>query len=245
MPGTLRAGPPNPEESAAALATLADQVVRGGLGEDVGASLCSPYLDHNETRYVQVLSENSHGRGTHRLMEVLGENQPADFEVPERLDPLLTLALGLRAGYPGKPPLPLGRGSEETAEHLPNEYVRYALSISQDRPWPGRASGPGNGLGPDAGRAGADRQVPADRPAGGCHRLSPRGLRPCRCTGPHVRGHDLGSAGMDTRPATPLAVAGELLRPDERGPFRRATADRHLHLAVRGTPEGRAGCDVA
>lgn len=136
----VKGWPADPEESATALATLADQVVRGGLGEDVGASLCSPYLDHNETRYVQVLSENSHGRGTHRVTEVLGENQPADFEVPERLDPLLTLALGLRAGYPGKPPLPLGRGSEDTAERLPNEYVRYALSISEDRPWPGRDS---------------------------------------------------------------------------------------------------------
>jgi hypothetical protein len=31
-----------------------------------------------------------------------------DFPVPEGLDPLLTLALGLRAGYPDKPPLPVG-----------------------------------------------------------------------------------------------------------------------------------------
>lgn len=71
---------------------------------------------------------------------MLGENELADLKIPEKLDPLLTLALGLRAGYPVKPPLPLGRGSDETAG-LPAEYVRYALSISQDRRWPDRDSG--------------------------------------------------------------------------------------------------------
>ena len=57
--------PAAPDESAAALATLADQVVRGcNLGKEVGASLCSPYYDHDDTRYMRVLSEDSHGRGT-------------------------------------------------------------------------------------------------------------------------------------------------------------------------------------
>jgi hypothetical protein len=56
------------------------------------------------------------------------------FKIPGGLDPLLTLALGLRAGYPIKPLLPLGREVHGVAERLPHRYIYYALSSRQDRP---------------------------------------------------------------------------------------------------------------
>ena len=126
--------PADPEESAARLAPyFAEEFVRDGLGEDVGANLCSPFYDHNDSRWMRVLSENSDGRGVHRLATVLGGIPLPDFTVPEGLDRLLTLALGMRAGYPAKPLLPVGREVEGTDERLPHRYVRYALSIRQDR----------------------------------------------------------------------------------------------------------------
>jgi hypothetical protein len=63
---------------------------------------------------------------------VLGGTQRADFEIPEGLDALLTLALGMRAGYPTKPPLPLGRSVAGVTERLPTGNIRYALSARQD-----------------------------------------------------------------------------------------------------------------
>lgn len=43
-----------------------------------------------------------------RLALVTGSQPQPGFVVPGGLDPLLTLALGLRAGYQEKPPLPVG-----------------------------------------------------------------------------------------------------------------------------------------
>ena len=126
--------PTDPDKSAALLAQpSAEQVVREGLGEDIGANLCSPYYEQDKFRRMRVLSPQT-DRNEHSLAAVLGGNPRADFEVPEGLDPLLTLALGLRAGYPTKPPLPLGREVHGVAERLPHRYVNHALSGRQDRP---------------------------------------------------------------------------------------------------------------
>ncbi len=124
--------PTDPSKSAALLAgPFADQIVREGLGEDIGANLCSPYYELDAYRRMRVLSPLTEGN-EHSLATVLGGNPRADFDVPEGLDPLLTLALGLRAGYSTKPPLPLGREVHGVAERL--RYVYHALSSRQDRP---------------------------------------------------------------------------------------------------------------
>jgi hypothetical protein len=54
-----------------------------------------------------------------------GGAEPVEFEVPNGLDPLLTLALGMRAGYATKPFLPLGCVVDGAAERLPQEYIDY------------------------------------------------------------------------------------------------------------------------
>jgi hypothetical protein len=131
--------PADPGEAAALLAqhAFAEQVVHEGLGEDIGADLCSPYYEpHDERgrfRRMRVLWPEAEG-DKRNLATVLGGNPRADFEVPEGLDPLLTLALGLRAGYPTKPPLPLGRQADGVTERLPHRYVNHALCSRQDRP---------------------------------------------------------------------------------------------------------------
>jgi hypothetical protein len=130
--------PTDPDKSAALLAQpFAEQAVREGLGEDIGANLCSPYCEpydqQGRFRRMRGLSPPT-DRNEHSLAAVLGGNPRADFELPEGLDPLLTLALGLRAGYPAKPPLPLGREVPGVAERLPHRYVNHALSSRQDRP---------------------------------------------------------------------------------------------------------------
>jgi hypothetical protein len=126
--------PAGPEESAARLAQiLGEEMVHGDLGDDVGSNRCSPFYEHDDERRMQVLSEHSDGQGVHRLATVMGGTPQADFEVPDGLDPLLMLALGMRAGYPAKPRLPLGSDAGGAAEHLPRRYVRYVLSIRQDR----------------------------------------------------------------------------------------------------------------
>ena len=107
---TTRAGRLTPSSPPRLLAgPFADQVVHEDLGEDVGANLCSPYYEsyheldaHRRTRVLLPLTE----RGEHSLATVRGGNPRADFEIPEGLDPLLTLAPGLRTGYSTKPPLP-------------------------------------------------------------------------------------------------------------------------------------------
>lgn len=130
--------PADPGESAALLAqqAFAEQVVRVGLGEDIGANLCSPYYEpydeQGRFRRMRVLSRRDEG-DERSLATVLGGSPRADFEIPEGLDPLLTLALGLRAGYPTKPPLPLGREVQGVTERLPHRYVNHALSSRQDR----------------------------------------------------------------------------------------------------------------
>jgi hypothetical protein len=129
----------DPGESAALLAqqAFAEQVVREGLGEDMGANLCSPYYEpydeQGRFRRIRVLSPRAEG-DERNLATVLGGNPRADFEIPEGLDPLLTLALGLRAGCPTKPPLPLGREVDGVTERLPHRYIYHALSSRQDRP---------------------------------------------------------------------------------------------------------------
>jgi hypothetical protein len=84
-----------------------DTVVPGDQGEGIGAELCSPYDGPGQFRPLQVLSEQDEYM-IPSLAAVLGGQPQSDFPVPEGLDPLLTLALGLRAGYPDKPPLPVG-----------------------------------------------------------------------------------------------------------------------------------------
>jgi len=120
------AWPADPDEAAARIAPLLDEAVRNGLGEDIGANLCSPFHDRDKFRRMRVLSRRSQGAAP-SLTTVLGTQQ-ATLEVPDGLDAQLTLALGLRAGYPGKPPLPLGREINGVAERLPHRYVSYALS---------------------------------------------------------------------------------------------------------------------
>ena len=124
--------PTDPGESAARLAFQPDQPVRDGLGDDIGADLCSPFYEDDQYRRMRVLSQGSQ-RVLHSLEAVLGDTSRADFPVPEGLDPLLTLALGLRVGYPAKPPLPLGREVEDVTERLPQRYVHYVLSARRDR----------------------------------------------------------------------------------------------------------------
>ncbi len=131
--------PADPGESAAMLAqeAFAEQVVRADLADDIGANLCSPYFEPyvelEAFRRMRVLSRLTE-RNEHSLATVLGGTPRADFEIPEGLDPLLALALGLRAGYPIKPQLPLGRKVDGMAERLPQRYVNHALSSRQDRP---------------------------------------------------------------------------------------------------------------
>jgi hypothetical protein len=68
---------------------------------------CSTYVNSPDDAYdeqgrfrrMRVLSPRAEG-DERNLATVLGGNPRPDFEIPEGLDPLLTLALGLRAGYP-------------------------------------------------------------------------------------------------------------------------------------------------
>jgi hypothetical protein len=126
--------PANPNEAAALLASpFAEQVVYESLGDDFGANFCSPYYKQDESRGMTVLSSGTEAN-EHSLTTVLGGNPGADFGVAEGLDPLLTLALGLRVGYPTKPPLPLGREVAGITERLPHRYVNHALCSRHDRP---------------------------------------------------------------------------------------------------------------
>ena len=119
--------PQDADEAAARLASFCDDVVRGGYGPDVGSEQCSPYLGPGQFRPLQVLSDEGEYL-IPRLASVLGGQPRSDFEVPTGLDPLLMLALGLRAGYPAKPLLPIGREAETGTDRLPSQYMRYALS---------------------------------------------------------------------------------------------------------------------
>lgn len=134
--------PIDPEKSTARLAPHLGAVMHAGLGDDVGANLCSPFRGPGQVRRMRVLSQESEGT-VRSVAAVLGNtSRRADFVVPEGLDPLLTLALGMRVGYPGKPPLPLGREADGVTERLPHRYVSHVLSAVQDR----------TGLELDAGR---------------------------------------------------------------------------------------------
>lgn len=130
--------PADPTESAALLAQqpLSEQVVSEGLGADLGANLCSPYYEpfdgQHGFRRLQVLSWTQGDQSS--LAAVLGGPPRADFEIPAGLDSLLTLALGMRAGYPAKPTLPIGDAVAGVTERLPHRYVHHALSSRQDRP---------------------------------------------------------------------------------------------------------------
>jgi hypothetical protein len=134
----VRDWPTDPVESAALLAQqpLSGQVVSQGLGDDLGLNLCSPYYqpfdEQQRFRRLQVLSCTPEDQSS--LAAVLGGQPQADFEIPAGLDPLLTLALGMRAGYPSKPPLPVGKAVAGVTERLPHRYVHHALSSRQDRP---------------------------------------------------------------------------------------------------------------
>ena len=130
----IKGWPAGPDESAAWLVDhfIDKELIREGLGDDLGANLCSPFYEQEGFRRMQVLSNRSEG-ALHTLTTVLGSTRRATFEVPEGLDPLLTLALGLRVGFPVKPPLPLGRQADSAAERLPHRYVAHVLSTQQER----------------------------------------------------------------------------------------------------------------
>jgi len=131
--------PADPGQAAALIGqqAFAEQVVREGLGEDIGANLCSPYHDNLEelgkSRPMRALTPLDERDG-HSLASVLGGSPRADFVIPEGLDPLLTLALGMRAGYPAKPPVPLGYEVDSVTDRLPHRYINHALSSRPDRP---------------------------------------------------------------------------------------------------------------
>lgn len=127
----IRDWPSEPEEAGPMEALVADRVVTGPA-DDVGADRCSPFYDLPGDRSTRVLWEQSGGHDLHRAATLLdGKAKPVEFEVPSGLDPLLTLALGMRAGYAAKPPLPLGRAVNDAAERMPREYINYALSTSR------------------------------------------------------------------------------------------------------------------
>lgn len=130
----FKSWPDDPEEAATRFTPyLSEQLVNDPSDGDVGANLCSPFYDHDDFRALRVLSEENDGHGVHRLSTVLGGEPHSDFDIPDGLDSLLTLALGMRAGFPTKPSLPLGRKIENVTERFPREYVEYVLSIRQDR----------------------------------------------------------------------------------------------------------------
>ena len=83
------------------------------------------------------------------LAAVLGSTPRPDFEFPKGSIRLLTLALGLRAGYPAKPPLPLGREAEGVTERLPTP-VCHGTCCRPGRTVPSPGSRPDDGLGPHA-----------------------------------------------------------------------------------------------
>lgn len=130
----IKGWPTGPDESAAWLADhfIDNDLIREDLSDDLGANLCSPFYEQTGFRRMHVLSNRSED-ALHTLTTVLGSTRQATFEVPEGLDPLLTLGLGSRAGFPVKPPLPLGRQADSAAERLPHRYVAHVLSTRQER----------------------------------------------------------------------------------------------------------------
>jgi hypothetical protein len=123
--------PTDPVKSAEWLTRhLPDDIWPRDLG-DTGAELCSPFYDHGQYRRMQILGERT-DRIVHSVATVVGDAHRSDFEIPEGLDPFLTLALGSAAGYPAKPVLPLGSEVSGVPELLPRQYVSYALSIRRD-----------------------------------------------------------------------------------------------------------------
>ena len=123
--------PQGADEAAAILARHLYDVVRVGRAEDVGIELCSPFLGPGQFRPLQELSVEGEYL-IPRLVTVLGAPPRSDFRIPDGLDPWLTLALGLRAGFPTKPMLPVGREAETGTDRLPIQYVRYVLSTRTD-----------------------------------------------------------------------------------------------------------------
>jgi hypothetical protein len=130
----IKGWPVGPDESAAWLVDhfIHKELIHEDLGEDLGANLCSPFYEQEGIRRMQVLSDRSEG-ALHTLTTVLGSTRRATFEVPEGLDPLLTLALGLRVGFPANPPLPLGHQADDAAERLPYRHVAQVLSTQRER----------------------------------------------------------------------------------------------------------------
>ena len=183
--------PDDPEEAATRFTPyLSEQLVNDPSDGDVGANLCSPFYDHDDFRALRVLSEENDGHGVHRLSTVLGGEPHSDFDVPDGLDPLLTLALGMRAGFPTKPSLPLGRKVENATERFPREYVEYVLSIRQDRTdtkFAGLKSA-WNLTRTGLVEIGKVRRTSSPRRS---DRLDCGGFRPGRRTGPYVRGGNL------------------------------------------------------
>ena len=125
--------PEGEDEARAALEFFHHDVVPGGRGEDVGAEVCSPYHGLGDFRPLEVLSSEGEYL-IPRVDSVLGSPPRPDLAIPEGLDPLLTLALGLRAGYPSKPLLPVGSEAGDETDRRPSRYVRYALTPRNGHP---------------------------------------------------------------------------------------------------------------
>ena len=124
--------PADPTEAAERLRSSADQVEAAGYADDPWTNLCSLYYEHDRFRSARVLSASETGP-LNSVMAVVGSARQPTFEVPDGLDPLLMLALGMRAGFPTKPSLPLGREVDGVGERLPQRFVDYALASRPDR----------------------------------------------------------------------------------------------------------------
>lgn len=122
----VKGWPQGADEAMAAFARHQDDVVRRD-GEDTGIEQCSPYAGVGPFRPLQELSDDGEYL-IPRLDTVLGGPARPDFTIPEGLDPLLTLALGLRAGYAAKPLLPVGCEAGPETDRLPSRYLQYALA---------------------------------------------------------------------------------------------------------------------
>ena len=130
-PGWIRSHvarvPTGDDEYAEFVRQIADQDARANFEDDgLGSDLCSPYREHGNSLRMHVLSQTR----THPLLRwsELDGTRPA-LAVPTGLDPLLTLALGKRAGFTSKPTLPIGAPVDSVDERLPTNWMEYALSL--------------------------------------------------------------------------------------------------------------------
>ena len=103
--------------------------------------MCSLYYEpFTDDRYRRVMTVSRSEHGALRdVASVRGSTQQPTFEVPNSLDPMLTLALGMRAGFPRQPSLPIRRESEgerNSINDLPTDLLQYALKHGDRREQP-------------------------------------------------------------------------------------------------------------